>query len=131
MYLIPKNLEVKLAFPEFTILKWTFQILVQDITFLVALPFVIPYALAMYEVIPDFGWLKFCCGVVVFCFTFYLVVWACPTPNIKNYHRLLIWCKRPKGKYMAPATGSQGLLNLLKELKETEENHVQSKHLNQ
>lgn len=113
MYVIPKDLEIKLAFPEFTISKWTFQILVQDIVSLITLPLIVPYALAMYNIIPDFSWLKFLCGFVVFIFTFYLVVWACPTPKLKNYDRLMIWLKRPKKTYLAPATGSHGLINIL------------------
>ncbi len=113
MYVIPKDLEMKFAFPEFTISQWTFQILVQDIVSLLTLPLIIPYALSMYNIIPDFLWLKLLCGCVVFIFTFYLVVWACPTPKLKNYDRLIIWLKRPKRTYSAPITGSQELINLL------------------
>lgn len=113
MYVIPKDLEMKLAFPEFTIFQKTFQILMQDIVSLIALPLIVPYALAMYNIIPDFAWLKLLCGFIVFVFTFYLVVWACPTPKLKNYDRLILWLKRPKKTYVAPFTGSQGLINLL------------------
>lgn len=113
MYFIPKNLEVKLAFPPLKIHKWTFKILVQDITFLVAFPLMIPYLLQKYHLIPNFTWMLILCGIVVEIFTFYLVVWYSPTPKLNNFGRFMIWCQRPKSTYFAPATGSRGILNQL------------------
>ena len=105
MFIIPKDLEVKLAFAEKKMVGIRFQIKVQDILVLFTIPLMMPIILAMFNMIPDFISIKILTGVLLFSFSFYFFIWGSPIPKLNNFQRLIIWLKRSPRVMVAPPTG--------------------------